>query len=292
MPPTECCICLEDTTQYLTCGVEHPVCFKCIQRILKKNNNARCPRVIFYKCPLCRQNVTVDVSAALCIGFGSTQILDNIESLYNIRDPSEVVRQQPVAIPPQNIQPPSQIQPPPNLQPLPNLQPPAQLGAELQLLEHYRRRQEAVRRNQENLIRFRNERRQETDEERLQRQQADEIRRQQVDEERRQADIRTREINEYKKKCIVFKDNTNLSNITNPRFKWIKSLKWKESVVNHFKAWIMYNDNVRYLEHKHNEKSLGGQRLNDLKVEHNYEALKYSTEAPWYCFLFQADILD
>jgi hypothetical protein len=234
---------------------------------------------------LCRKNVTVDVSAALCIGFGSTQILDNIESLYNIRDPSEVVRQQPVAIPPPDLQPPAQ------LQPLPNLQPPAQLGAELQLLEHYRRRQEAVRRNQENLIRFRNERRQETDEERLQRQQAVEIRRQQIDEERRQADIRTRAIREYRR-AIELNNTTNLSNITNLRFKWIKSLKWKESVVNHFKAWIMYNDNVRYLENKHNEKSLGGQRLNDLKVEHNYEALKYSTEAPWYCFLFQADILD
>ena len=103
---------------------------------------------------------------------------------------------------------------------------------------------------------------------------------------------RTKEIKEYRKNIIQLKNNTDVQNITNSRFKWIKTLNWKDSVVNHFKAWIMYNDTIHFKQNKHTEKSLGGQRLYDLKEQHNYETLKYSTLAPWHAFLFKNDILD
>ena len=70
------------------------------------------------------------------------------------------------------------------------------------------------------------------------------------------------------------------------RYRWIKSLNWKTSVVNHFKAWIMYNDTTNFIEEIHNEKSLSGFTLSRLKEHHNYNALKYSVEAPWYKFLY------
>jgi hypothetical protein len=77
--------------------------------------------------------------------------------------------------------------------------------------------------------------------------------------------------------------NTEIQNTS--RYTWIKSLNWKNSVVNHFKAWIMYNDTTNFIEGQHNEKSLSGFTLSRLKEQHNYNELRYSSQAPWYKFL-------
>jgi len=70
---------------------------------------------------------------------------------------------------------------------------------------------------------------------------------------------------------------------TPSKFRWIKSLPWKNSVVNHFKAWIMYNDDC-YGENIY-ELPPEGSTLRDCKLQHNYDMLKYDTNAPWYNFL-------
>ena len=67
------------------------------------------------------------------------------------------------------------------------------------------------------------------------------------------------------------------------KFKWVLSLEWKTSIVNHFKAWIMYN-NPNYVENRHNRPPSGAY-LNALKQEHNYEERKRSHLAPWFNFL-------
>ncbi len=71
------------------------------------------------------------------------------------------------------------------------------------------------------------------------------------------------------------------------KFRWILSLNWKNSLVNHFKAWIMYT-NPSYLENIHDIPP-SGVRLQELKREHNYEALKKQPTAPWYKFLWRSN---
>ena len=67
------------------------------------------------------------------------------------------------------------------------------------------------------------------------------------------------------------------------KFRWVISLNWKNSLVNDFKAWIMYTS-PGYLENIHNVPP-SGVRLQDYKREHNYEALKKQSTAPWFRFL-------
>ena len=69
------------------------------------------------------------------------------------------------------------------------------------------------------------------------------------------------------------------------KFRWIVSLNWKNSLVNHFKAWIMYTD-PSYLENIH-DVAPSGARLRELKEEHNYEELKKQPNAPWHKFLWR-----
>ena len=67
------------------------------------------------------------------------------------------------------------------------------------------------------------------------------------------------------------------------KFRWVLSLEWKNSIVNHFKAWIMYT-NSNYVENI-NERPPSGAQLTVLKEEHYYEERKRSPQAPWFNFL-------
>jgi len=75
----------------------------------------------------------------------------------------------------------------------------------------------------------------------------------------------------------------NTSEEAPPKFRWVKSLPWRNSVVNHFKAWIMYNS-PDYNEHG-NLIPPSGATLRNLKELHNYRELQYETQAPWFRFL-------
>ena len=79
MPTANCCVCLEDTKQYITCDPKHPVCLTCLPQMLEKCCQSRYCGSMMYRCPLCRSYVKLDVPMALCIGFGSTQILDKVK---------------------------------------------------------------------------------------------------------------------------------------------------------------------------------------------------------------------
>ena len=68
------------------------------------------------------------------------------------------------------------------------------------------------------------------------------------------------------------------------RLKWVKGLGWANSKVNHFKAWIIYNDKEKYIEGSLVDK-LSGSELRTLKEKYNYEKLKDSCRAEWYDFL-------
>ena len=63
-----------------------------------------------------------------------------------------------------------------------------------------------------------------------------------------------------------------------PKFRWVLSLDWKKSIVNHFKAWIMYNS-PGY------GRPPSGAELTALKEQHYYEERKRSPQAPWFNFL-------
>ena len=67
------------------------------------------------------------------------------------------------------------------------------------------------------------------------------------------------------------------------KFKWVLSLDWKNSIVNHFKAWIMYTSS-NYIENIHNRPPSGAE-LTALKQEYHYEDRKRSSQAPWFNFL-------
>lgn len=67
------------------------------------------------------------------------------------------------------------------------------------------------------------------------------------------------------------------------KFRWVLSLEWKNSIVNHFKAWIMYNS-PNYVENRHIRPPSGAE-LTVLKEQHHYEERKRSPQAPWFNFL-------
>ena len=67
------------------------------------------------------------------------------------------------------------------------------------------------------------------------------------------------------------------------KFRWVLSLDWRNSIVNHFKAWIMYTS-PNYVENRHNSPPAGAE-LTALKEEHHYEERKRSPQAPWFNFL-------
>tara|TARA_E500000178_G_scaffold296363_1_gene302550 strand:+ start:348 stop:1130 length:783 start_codon:yes stop_codon:yes gene_type:complete len=67
------------------------------------------------------------------------------------------------------------------------------------------------------------------------------------------------------------------------KFRWVLSLDWRNSIVNHFKAWIMYIS-PNYVENRHNSPPAGAE-LTALKEEHHYEERKRSPHAPWFNFL-------
>lgn len=67
------------------------------------------------------------------------------------------------------------------------------------------------------------------------------------------------------------------------KFRWVLSLDWKNSIVNHFKAWIMYTSS-NYVENI-NTRPPSGAQLTALKHEHHYEERKRSPQAPWFNFL-------
>lgn len=69
------------------------------------------------------------------------------------------------------------------------------------------------------------------------------------------------------------------------KFRWVLSLNWKNSIVNHFKAWIMYTSS-NYVENTHHRPPSGAE-LNILKQEYNYEERKKSNQAPWFNFLYK-----
>lgn len=67
------------------------------------------------------------------------------------------------------------------------------------------------------------------------------------------------------------------------KFRWVLSLDWRYSIVNHFKAWIMYNS-PNYVENINNSPPSGAE-LTVLKERHHYEERKRSPQAPWFNFL-------
>ncbi len=67
------------------------------------------------------------------------------------------------------------------------------------------------------------------------------------------------------------------------KFRWVLSLDWKNSIVNHFKAWIMYNS-PNYVENRHIRPPSGAE-LSVLKEQHNYEERKRSPQSPWFNFI-------
>ena len=67
------------------------------------------------------------------------------------------------------------------------------------------------------------------------------------------------------------------------KFRWVLSLDWRNSIVNHFKAWIMYTSS-NYVENINNRPP-SGVELSVLKERHHYEERKRSPLAPWFNFL-------
>ena len=67
------------------------------------------------------------------------------------------------------------------------------------------------------------------------------------------------------------------------KFRWVLSLDWRNSIVNHFKAWIMYTS-PNYVENINNSHPAGAELI-ALKEEHHYEERKRSPQAPWFNFL-------
>ena len=69
------------------------------------------------------------------------------------------------------------------------------------------------------------------------------------------------------------------------KFRWILSLDWRRSIVNDFKAWIMYTS-PNYVENRHNIPPAGAELI-ALKEQHNYERDKRSHHATWFNFLMR-----
>ena len=67
------------------------------------------------------------------------------------------------------------------------------------------------------------------------------------------------------------------------KFRWVLSLDWRNSIVNHFKAWIMYTSS-NYVENINNRPP-SDVELILLKREHHYNERKRSPQAPWFNFL-------
>ena len=71
------------------------------------------------------------------------------------------------------------------------------------------------------------------------------------------------------------------------RLKWIMKFKWPNSKVNDFKAWYIFHNRSKYyceMFDKDLTKWIKQYELNAAKERYDYDDLKNSPEAPWWCF--------
>ena len=88
MPPTsECPVCYIKTKHYLSCANDHTICLKCLQNLLHTCPcNAEHCCGIGWKCPCCRDNLSLNAYHLLAIGYGSIKIFDKIKNLETDSD--------------------------------------------------------------------------------------------------------------------------------------------------------------------------------------------------------------
>ena len=79
-PSMECPICYTTTKHYLTCSNKHSICLNCLQKLL---HSCECDSKdccgIGWKCPCCRNNLSLSPYQLVAIGYGSTKIINMIK---------------------------------------------------------------------------------------------------------------------------------------------------------------------------------------------------------------------
>ena len=243
----ECSVCWDECTSYLHCAnsEEHIVCNICSKEMIENTAfvNPDASIDIKWKCPLCRHDNEI----------GSWQFLPSTEQIKAKEAEAERILQQPQDAPQQHQAPQT-----PEQQAQQEARQAQQEARQAQRLARARALAQAQAREREQGIQARQQ-----------------LARQQLEERQAAAVLAERQIIE-----------TRLSRIDEnapSKFRWVLSLDWKNSIVNHFKAWIMYTSS-NYVENI-NTCPPSGAQLTALKQEHHYEERKRSPLAPWFNFL-------
>ena len=78
----ECPVCYNTSKHYLTCNNDHTICLKCLQNLLHSCNcDSEYCCGIGWKCPCCRNYLSLSPYQLVAIGYGSTKIIDKIKDI-------------------------------------------------------------------------------------------------------------------------------------------------------------------------------------------------------------------
>ena len=246
----ECSVCWDECTSYLHCAnsEEHIVCKLCSKEMIENTAfvNPDASIDIKWKCPLCRHDNEI----------GSWQFLPSTEQIKAKEASAERIPQQPQDAPQQHQAPQT-----PEQQAQQQAQQAQQEARQAQRLARARALAQAQAREREQGIQARQQQA---------RQQAPRLQ-------------FTNGVNGQARTEIIENRLSRIDENAPSKFRWVLSLKWKKSCVNHFKAWIMYTSSS-YVENRHIHPP-SRTKLVALKQEHHYEDRKTCPQAPWFKFL-------
>ena len=246
----ECSVCWDECTSYLHCAnsEEHIVCKLCSKEMIENTAFVNPDAIIDikWKCPLCRHDNEI----------GSWQFLPSTEQIKAKEASAERIPQQPQDAPQQHQAPQT-----PEQQAQQQAQQAQQEARQAQRLARARALAQAQAREREQGIQARQQQA---------RQQAPRLQ-------------FTNGVNGQARTEIIENRLSRIDENAPSKFRWVISLDWKKSNVNHFKAWIMYTSS-NYVENINNSPP-SGVELSVLKERHNYEERKRSPQAPWFNFL-------
>ena len=244
----ECSVCWDECTSYLHCAnsEEHIVCNICSKEMIENTAfvNPDASIDIKWKCPLCRHDNEI----------GSWQFLPSTEQIKAKEAEAERILQQPQDAPQQHQAPQTPEQ---------RAQ---QEARQAQRLARARALAQAQAREREQGIQARQQ----------------QPRQQQARQQAPRLQF-TNGVNGQARTEIIENRLSRIDENAPSKFRWVLSLDWRYSIVNHFKAWIMYTSS-NYVENINNSPP-SGVELSVLKERHHYEERKRSPQAPWFNFL-------
>ena len=253
----ECSVCWDECTSYLHCAnsEEHIVCKLCSKEMIENTAfvNPDASIDIKWKCPLCRYDNEI----------GSWQFLPSTEQIKAKEASTERILQQAQDVAQRHQAPQAPLTPEQQAQ---------QQARQAQRLARARAMAQSQAREREQGIQARQQQ--------APQQQAPQQQAPQQQAPRLQF---TNGTAPQERRRIIENRLSRIDENAPSKFRWVLSLDWRYSIVNHFKAWIMYTSS-NYVENINNSPP-SGVELSVLKERHHYDERKRSPQAPWFNFL-------